>query len=299
MKKKLVIASLSASILTLLLIGCGDAGDDEKEKKEFSDLSKISISFNQSSRIEQSQNSRITTNKMSRHKEKQSFRKVSSNKLEEYECPLGGSYSSETEDGVTIENNDQCIYTDTDTGLNVYENGKVAYYDSGKVIYENYFYSSDTSESYYFEGTEEAYYTGWTTDYFVMDFAQEGNIQEMKLHGSTTDYIKDEPLQELTYTNFIVKWNESADSWYYEGSYLFKVLCYSEQYSLQTKDDDWLVESGDYFTKGTIDINNIRYSYHGSKVTLSTQDEEGTFEQDALEQKIEDNIKEEVNKCSI
>jgi hypothetical protein len=299
-KNRLVTTSILALSTIALLIGCGsDGGSDKPEKKTFDDLSKISSNFNQSSRVQQAQNSRVTTTKMSKKLKKHStnsFKKISTNnKIEEYECPLGGSYTYEERSDVIIENNSECIYTDKETGLNVYENGKVAYYtNEDKLIYENYAYAGDTTNL-----DSEGYYVGWVAEYLETIYKESNNLINMRIHGGTIDYLKDQPAEHMTYTNFIIKNNTSNNSWYYEGSYTFKVSCYSEQYSMKTKDDDWLIESGDFYTKGTIDINNIRYSYNGSQVTLSTQDEEGIFEQDELAKKLEEKINDSINKCSI
>jgi len=308
MKNILVIASVSM----LLLAGCGSDDDsDKKEKKEFSDLSKISLGFNQSSRLEQNQNSRITTNKMTNtvHKKsfnRSSFKKISThNKIDSYECGVSGSYTDETKADVKIENNNNCIYYDEETGLNIYENGKVAYYTGDntiKIVYENYLYSPNTNEDYYFEGDATPYYTGWSTDYFEMESSKADGIEIVKLHGSTKDYIKDKPLEENTFSNVIMKKNIEKQSWYFEGSITFKVSCYNKTYTFKTKNDAWLIEDSenpDHYTKGAIDVNNIRYSYNGTNITLSTQEEEQTFEQKELEKLLADNIEKELSKCHI
>jgi hypothetical protein len=304
--KKNILVIVSVSIF--LLTGCGSDNDsDKKEKKTFSDLSKISLSFNHSSRLEQNQNSRVTNNKMSHILyQKNRLKNISThNKMEEYGCDISGSFGIEIKENLIFIDYKDCIELDKETGLNTYTRGEVSFKTlndtDSKVIMKNYFSSPNTNENYYLEGDTTPYYTGWSTDYFEMESSKADGIEIVKLHGSTKDYIKDKPLEENTYSNVIMKKNIEKQSWYFEGSITFKVSCYNKTYTFKTKNDVWLVansENPDYYTKGAIDVNNIRYSYNGTKVTLSTQEEEETFEQQVLAEKLEEYIENEISKCS-
>ena len=305
MKNILVMASVSIFLLT----GCGgDDNSDKKEKKSFDDLSKISLSFNHSSRLEQNQNSRITSNKMSHilHQKNRLKGILTQNKMEEYACGMSGSVGMEMKENTILMDYKDCIELDEETKLNTYTDGKVALKTindtDSKIIMKNYFSSPNINEEYYFEGDTTRYYTGWSTDYLEMESSKVDSVEIVKLHGSTKDYIKDKPIEENTYSNVIMKKNTEKQSWYFEGSITFKVSCYNKTYTFKTKDDVWLVENNEnpkYYTKGAIDVNNIRYSYNGSKVTLSTQEAEETFEQEVLAQKLDKYIENEINKCSI
>ncbi len=304
MKNILVIASVSI----LLLTGCGsDDGSNKKEKKSFDDLSKISLSFNHSSRLEQNQNSRITSNKMSNILyQKNRLRNIlTQNKMEEYGCDVSGSFDIEMKESFIFIDYKDCIELDDKTGFNTYTDGEVSLNTindtDSKVIMKNYFSSPNINEVYYFEGDTTPYYTGWSTDYLEMESSKVERVEIFKLHGSTKDYIKDKPLEEFTYSNVIMKENTEKQSWYFEGSITFKVSCYNKTYTFKTKNDVWLVENSKnpkYYTKGAIDVNNIRYSYNGSKITLSTQEAEETFEQKVLAEKLDRYIDNEINKCS-
>jgi hypothetical protein len=304
MKNILVIAS----VLIFLLTGCGSDDDsDKKEKKSFDDLSKISLSFNHSSRLEQNQNSRVTSNKMSHIiYQKNRLKNISTqNKMEEYACDVSGSFDIEIKENLVFIDYKDCIELDEETGFNTYTKGEVSLKTlndtDSKIIMKNYFSSPNTNENYYFEGDPTPYYIGWSTDYLEMESSKVDAVEIVKLHGATKDYIKDKPIEENTYSNVIMKKNTEKQSWSFEGSITFKISCYNKTYTFRTKSDAWLVENSenpDFYTKGVIDVNNIRYSYSGTKITLSTQEAEETFEQQVLAEKLDRYIENEISKCS-
>jgi len=90
----------------------------------------------------------------------------------------------------------------------------------------------------------------------------------------------------------VLKENSSTNGVYFSGGYLFKSGCFSENHIYKTEESDWLIadNNSDDTLSGTLYVDNLKYVYHGSSVTVYDGNKQGTFTQSELRAELNSQI---------
>jgi len=270
MKKILIISS----IVSLLILGCGSGssnGDSENKKSIDGALKIGDVVYSAPTGVNFKNKMRTTLNKTT-HKTFKNF------KTEVEDCLDGGTARVEesgTDYSITF---NECIEYNEETALYEYYHGMISESNNGETLV--------TKEYWYIPNIDE-FYTGSYMD-LVMDFHENGNILETKMHGDMVEFVNDNITEDSTFNNLVIKEDSSNNSIYLSGSYTYKAGCINESYSFDTS--EWLVinsNNEDEYISGKIIVNGMTYIYNGDRVTVKYQGKEGDFSQRELNEAIE------------
>jgi hypothetical protein len=289
MKKTVIL--LSGIIITSLFMGCGSS-DKDKNKDESTLNSNNTTNENSNNntngnsvgslrskaqRVKSAQTgltfrNRSNSNSASKMQYKTSKIEKGSNGV--VPCKVSGTLQTEEEGTEISTKYNLCVYPYK--GKYVLEDGSVysIFRDDITLIqYQKYSYIPD------YENRPETgeYYTE-----LLMGLSTTREASQFYVDGELFIIEQDSVVEHTSYKKLHYKENLSNNSWHIKGSFFDEFKCFSEDYTYETSDTDWLVPhptKKDYYTSGTIEINGMKYVYKGDNVTLSQDGERETFTQ--------------------
>ena len=287
---------LSIGLAIFLFSGCGGGGGSDTTKKVTVDeaLKIGDVVFSAPQDIDF--NNKVKRPIMKRQKRVLKLNGQYMQKESAY-CDISGTYEAdESYDGTGgILVFHDCIAYNKETGLIEYYNGtmtiKTIKEMENEVEYEMGLNDYTEILDYYNNSGTKTYYEKMSFYYHAKGnnlLDNEGSdviFEEMKIDGEEEDYKDGYLYERMKFTDFTFKNKAYEKAWYYSGSFYDKAGCFSEGHDYKTDDKDWLIESSvnpDYFESGTLYVDNIKYVYHGDKVTVTKDGKTGTFTQQEL-----------------
>lgn len=287
--KKIFISSLMLS--SILLVGCGSDDDTKDDSKQSVDavLSKSEAASGTPSGVDF--NNKTSLRLKREQKVNKMVLKMSENfyKEETIACSDGGALSY---DAVNKKiSYSKCIDYNSETQLYEYHDGVMQLsQDEESVAFSNYYEELD-----YLNNPDTGIY--WHIDVL---FSKENNIENSLIDGEMKSYKNGYYIEEEKFSKLTLKENIVNKKWFIKGGYSYKGGCLDENHLYNTKETDWLVEDKDnsnYWSSGTLYIDNATYRYNNLDVTVEKQDKKGIFKQQELIDELE--RKKNSTDCSI
>ena len=273
---KRVISSTVMLISGVFIIGCGSGDSKDSPKKESVDnvLKLSDVVYNAPQDIDFKNK---TTMQLKRKVALMKQRFGSMQKAEVYACSESGTVSTETfADNSQYMATDNCLNYDSNTGKYEYMNGKIEASADGNTITITQFTDIPDAENSPATGT---YMDGKVTYY------TDGNIEESYLDISMQTYTNDILQEDLKFYNFTLKYDNNKKASSFDGRYYYKSGCFNEDHTFKTDNNHWLVENStnsDYYSSGVLTVDNIKYVYSGTDVTVTKDNKTKTFTQQEL-----------------
>jgi len=110
----------------------------------------------------------------------------------------------------------------------------------------------------------------------------DGNIEESYLDISMQTYTNGILQEDLKFYNFTLKYNNNKKASYFDGRYYYKSGCFNEDHTFKTDNNHWTVENStnsNYYSSGVLTVDNIKYIYSGTDVTVTKDNKTKTFTQ--------------------
>ena len=287
--KKIFISSLILS--TILLVGCGSDDDTKDDSKQSVDavLSKSEAASGTPSGVDF--NNKTSLRLKREQKVNKMVLKMSENfyKEETIACSYGGALSYDTVNKKISYS--KCIDYNSKTQLYEYHDGVMQLsQDEESVAFSNYYEELD-----YLNNPDTGIY--WHIDVL---FSKENNIENSLIDGEMKSYKNGYYIEEEKFSKLTLKEDIVNKKWFIKGGYSYKGGCLDENHIYNTKKTDWLVEDKDnsnYWSSGTLYIDNATYRYNNLDVTVEKQDKKGIFRQQELIDELE--RKKNSTDCSI
>ena len=273
---KRVMFSTVILISGIFVIGCGSGDSKDSPKKESVDnVLKISeVVYNAPQDIDFKNKTRMQL------KQQVNLMKTHFNSMQKAEvasCSDSGTISVETlADNSQYMYADNCIDYDSDTDKYEYMDGGIKVSADGNTMIITQFTDIPDAENYPKTGTymdgEMTYYT-------------DGNIEEYYLDISMQTYNNAILEEDMKFYNFTLKYDNLRKASYFDGKYYYKSGCFQEDHTFKTDNNNWLVENSsnsNYYSSGTVTVDNIKYVYSGTDVTVTKDNKTRTFTQQEL-----------------
>jgi len=273
---KKIMFSTVILISGIFVIGCGSEDRKDSPKKESVDnVLKISeVVYNAPQDIDFKNKTRMQL------KQQVNLMKTHFNSMQKAEveaCSDSGTISVETlADNSQYIYADNCIDYDSDTDKYEYMDGGIKVSADGNTMIITQFTDIPDVENYPKTGT---YMDGKMTYY------TDGNIEEYYLDISMKTYNNAILEEDMKFYNFTLKYNNLRKASYFDGRYYYKSGCFQEDHTFETDNNNWLIENSsnsNYYSFGTITVDNIKYVYSGTDVTVTKDNKTRTFTQQEL-----------------
>jgi hypothetical protein len=272
-------------LVLFLFGGCGggsnNSGDTSKKESLNSELKVEDVIFSPPKDIDFDNKTRM---KMKREK---IFSKLEGNHIQKMveSCSVSGTYEvSQDYNGLYRVVYNDCIDYDELLDVVSYYNGKVSISEDGE---HYHLYNYREIPDYYNAMGDGTYYKD-VSIYYHDDYS----FAEIRIDGEIDEYRNEYIYEKMDYKDIVLKNNKVENSWYISGGFSDEVNCFKDSHEYRTDDRDWLIESSvepNYLESGTLYVDNIKYVYHGDKVTVTKDGKSKTFTQqellDALDKK--------------
>jgi len=274
---KKIMFSTVILISGIFVIGCG-SGEDTKDSPPKSDVDNVlklsEVVYNAPRDIDFNNKTRM---QLKRKVVLMKQRFGSMQKVEVEACSESGTFSYEIfADNSEYYSYDNCIDYDSDTDKYEYMHGSIKVSADGNTMIITQF--TDIPDA------ENDSSTGTYTDGTIIDYT-DGNIEESYLDASIQTYNNDILEEDMEFYNFTFKYDNLRKASYFDGRYYYKSGCLKEDYTFETDNNNWLVENSinsDYYSSGTVTVDNIKYVYSGTDVTVTKDNKTRTFTQQEL-----------------
>lgn len=287
---KKIVASLI--LPCIIFIGCGSDGGSNSESdlteptsepkseiKSVDEVLKLSdVIYGAPQEIDFQNKTRM---RLKRHKEiRNKLVKINSlqEKSETSSCSISGTVNTEIlSNGSLTIIYDKCINNNVKTGLSSYYNGKLQTNSKGNQIS---FYGLTEILDYENYPQMSTYY-----DDIKMTFSVENDIEDIKINGKLDIHEHGDVVERMNYSEFTIKNNLINKSYYMAGNFSDKMRCHAEEHKYQTKNNDWLVEDitdSKKISSGTLHVDDLKYNYQKENVTVTKNNQQGTFIQQEL-----------------
>lgn len=265
MKKRLIL-SLIIPLITIL--GCGSGSDDNDEKKSVDTVLKLGdVAYKAPQGID-------FKNKTNMQFKPEKY-VANFQKLEEVNCGYSGTASYEENSEEMVLTYNKCIEYNNDTGYYEYYNGVLtASTDYSRIEFKKYDFVPD---AYNYPNT------GTYMD-LKLQSSTNGSVSEVYLDGEFEEYANGSTTTETNFFKLTLKENSSTGGVLYTGGFSFKDGCFSENHTYKVDETDWLIQdkNGEDLVSGTLYVDNLKYVYQGSMVTVYDGNRQGTFSQSDL-----------------
>jgi len=276
---KRVMFSTVILISGIFIIGCGSGGDtdskDSPKKSSVDTVLKLSeVVYNAPQDIDFKNKTRMQL------KRQVTLMKTQFNSMQKADvvaCSESGTMSVETfADNRQYISTDNCLDYDSDTGKYSYMDGSIEMSADGNTMTITRFTDIPDANNYPSTGT---YMDGKMTYY------TDGNKEESYLDISMQTYNNAILKEDIKFYNFTLKYNNNKKSSYFDGRYYYKSGCFNEDHTFKTDNNHWTVENSinsNYYSSGTVTVDNIKYLYSGTEITVTKDNKTKTFTQQAF-----------------